>query len=106
MKVTFIGPIAAIRGSLSKDSDVYFKQQYGKTVLAHKPRRTAKYVQAMNSPKAKAIQNRFTAINRMAAEIMKTTVLRESYEQAFRQQKNYTTLRGYIVHCLSQEGRV
>ena len=87
MKVTFIGPIEAIRGSLSKNSDVYFKQQYGKTILAHKPRRTAKYEQAMNSPKAKAHQARFAAINRMAAEILQTSHLRQSYEQAFRQQK-------------------
>lgn len=102
MKVTFFGPIEALRGSLSKDSEFYYKVQNGKTIVAHKPRRTPKSIAASTSSAAITRQQRFALINRIAAEVLHTEALREQYLQQFRKQKQYATLRGYIAHCISQ----
>ena len=40
-KVEFIWPIAGVRGSLSKQSEVYFRVMNGKTFLCRKPKRHA-----------------------------------------------------------------
>lgn len=102
MKVTFTTPIAAIHGTLSKSSPFYYKVQYGKTILARKPQRTKKSIAASTSPAARSRQQRFADLCRMATEILSTTTLRAAYEQRFLQQKQYATLRGFIIHSLSQ----
>lgn len=102
MELTLYGPISCLRGSIGKDSDYYMKVQNGKNILAHKPRPTAKSVAAQHTPMAQARQQRFAQLCRMAHEIMGTQELRSAYEEGFCKQKQYVTLRGYIMHCLSE----
>jgi len=40
-KVEFIWPIARMRGSLSKESEVYFRVVNGRTYVCRKPKRHA-----------------------------------------------------------------
>lgn len=102
MEMILNGPICSLRGSIGKDSDYYMKVQNGKNIMAHKPRATAKSAAAHRTPKAKAQQSRFAQLSRMAHEILGTKELRSAYEQGFIKQKQYPTLRGYIMHCLSK----
>lgn len=102
MKVTLSIPFATIHGSIDKSSPFYYKVQNGHPVLAHKPRRTPKAVAASTSQQAVTRQKRFAELNRLAAEILRTTTLRADYEERFCQQQQYATLRGFIMHCLSE----
>lgn len=102
MRIEFDGPIAVLRGSLSKSSEYYYKVQNGKNIMARKPRRTKKSEAYKQSAKAKSSQEHFKQLSLMAQEVLHTNLLRARYEREWKKQKKYSTLRGYVMHCLAQ----
>lgn len=73
-------PFAAIRGALDLKGQYYARLLNGKCVIQRKPNRK----NHIPTPSEIANQQRFIA----------------KYAAAWRKQKKYSTLRGFIFHCL------
>ena len=94
------GPIAALRGSVSKDSGVTFKTMYGKIYMVRKPRpRTTPYT---NDEIAR--WRLFGDINKKVSDILKDDQARKPW-QGWWKKSGYKqkTLRGYIFSQLYKQ---
>ena len=105
-RVELNGLIASLRGSLSKESDVYFRVINGKTYMFRKPgrepgggncvRRVTKPISKSAMERKIALQQRFKETQEMARGVMRCEALKRVYERQWRQQTKYKTLFGYI----------
>ncbi len=94
MKVIFSDLIQSMSGTVN---GVTYVTRNGKTfayIREPKPRRSKP------SPAERTIRDKFKTVTQQTTEIMHTTHLRKKYEEAWRKQKKYATLRGFIFHCL------
>lgn len=93
MKVVLKAPFQNASGSLG---NLTFRTINGQTYVFHKasPRTTPA------TPAERTIRDKFKAVTQQTTEVMHTTHLRAKYAAAWRKQKKYSTLRGFIFHCL------
>lgn len=95
--------IANVRGSLSKESGLCFQVRNGKTIVSRKAgweeRSNGRYVKRPAKPLTKpqkSQQERFKQAQEMCKAIMDCAGLRSVYEEQWKRQKKYVTLRGYV----------
>lgn len=107
MKVTFSGPIEGMTGSFGKNDPYVVVKRNGKYFLQRKPRkRVHKDENGVLVPEKTSKQqqqrDRFKALQQMSCEIMRSPTLRKEYEERWKKQKKYPTLRGYITGMLNK----
>ena len=108
--VTFSDLIHEIHGSLGKDSAFYYRRNAsGKVSVCMKPGHrapkpptfTPEQIAEQKMKAATEAQKRrqqlFIRAQQITKEIMATTELKALYQERWRKQKKYPTLRGYVM---------
>ncbi|MBR1564523.1 MAG: hypothetical protein IJ650_04175 [Paludibacteraceae bacterium] len=93
MKISFLYPVRAIRGSVSKGSGVYFRtMRDGSIVVCRRPVR-----KCMVSERQHVQQDRFRQASEFAVRIMRDPLLRQFFQSEFaRDSEGCHTMRGYL----------
>ncbi len=94
-KMSVMAPFVGVRGALSAEDSVYFRECYGKVygVRLKNPRKKF-------SAKETAYRAEFGRLQQEAKAIYHDQRQREAYAKDFRKQKQYKTLFRYIVSRL------
>ena len=102
-RVELSGPIASMRGTLSKESGLCFRVINGKTYAFRKPGWQGEELHGLRRPvprpatkKQMSQQEVFKQSQEMTKAVMGCAGLRRVYEAQWKRQKKYVTLRGYV----------
>ena len=109
-QVEFPGCFGSVHGSLSKQSPYYvrYDKRTRRHTLCNKPKKTAKSIAGLQTPKSKEARANFKLAMAYAIQVLadphRTKPYLESWEIIKSKPKpKYSTLRGYIAHCYYEE---
>ncbi len=97
MKVVFSDMIQSMSGTIN---GVTYVTRNGKTFAYMREPKSSRTKAKPATPAERTIRDKFKAVTQQTTEVMHTTHLRAKYAAAWRKQKKYSTLRGFIFHCL------
>ena len=98
-------PVSGIHGSINQDSEIYYAQRLGTTVVSHYPKH--------KDPKKitdhqRDLNNRFSKAVTQASEILQNPELRAEWQTRFEEQKHttkkpYKLFRNFIIATLIKD---